>query len=253
MPALADEVARYYPNAVRTPIVAPNAAHALVEQFTLEQNVLAERRGIDARYRAPMGRASSAANHPPTSRTYPSPRRPTCAWRGGLTIDQPGSYVFHPPDGFTLDLDGARLDGAGGAHARQPRLRAAWHRRSGRQTPVAVAPARRDGDAAWSTRTRCTSRPTAAMASRRLSIRPRPGRARRAKTVIDPIVDHYFHVNPFARLNFDPHSVWSAEWRARFEAPTTGTYRFEAERLSRAGLWIDDRLVFDDTANDARR
>ena len=36
---------------------------------------------------------------------------------------------------------------------------------------------------------------------------------------IDPIVSHYFHVNPFSRVNFDPHGNWSAEWRGFLDVP----------------------------------
>jgi hypothetical protein len=67
-------------------------------------------------------------------------------------------------------------------------------------------------------------------------------------TQIDPILAHYYHLNPFARLNLYP-TTWSAEWRGSIDIPTSGVYRFEADRLSRAGLRIDDRGIFDDTAD----
>jgi hypothetical protein len=70
------------------------------------------------------------------------------------------------------------------------------------------------------------------------------------QSVIDPILGHYYHLSPFSRLNLSP-SFWSAEWQGSIEVPTSGMYRFEADRLSRAGLWIDDKLIFDDTAADS--
>jgi len=67
-----------------------------------------------------------------------------------------------------------------------------------------------------------------------------------SESLIDPILAHYYHVSPFARLNISPQ-IWSAVWNGSIDVPSNGTYRFEAERLSRAGLWIDGNLVFDDT------
>jgi alpha-L-fucosidase len=66
--------------------------------------------------------------------------------------------------------------------------------------------------------------------------------------IIDPILAHYYHVTPFAFLNLSP-AQWSAEWQGEIDVPTDGTYRFDAERLSRAGLWLDGASapVFDDT------
>jgi hypothetical protein len=68
------------------------------------------------------------------------------------------------------------------------------------------------------------------------------------ETIIDPILDHYYHINPLSRLNLGL-PTWSAEWSGSLEVPTDGAYRFEAERLTRAGLWIDDQRVFDDTVD----
>jgi hypothetical protein len=67
-------------------------------------------------------------------------------------------------------------------------------------------------------------------------------------TQIDPILSRYYHINPFARLALYPTN-WSAEWRGSIDIPATGVYRFEADRVGRAGLWIDDRGIFDDTVD----
>jgi hypothetical protein len=69
--------------------------------------------------------------------------------------------------------------------------------------------------------------------------------------LIDPVLDHYYHLNPFRRLNLSPPAGWSAEWRGFIEVPHSGVYRFDVDRFTRAGLWIDERQVFDDTPTDA--
>src|SRR5262249_60213218 len=48
-------------------------------------------------------------------------------------------------------------------------------------------------------------------------------------------------------VNDGGQSSWPGGWRARPRAPADGTYRFEADRVSRAGLWIDERPIFDET------
>jgi hypothetical protein len=66
------------------------------------------------------------------------------------------------------------------------------------------------------------------------------------ESMVDPILAHYYHVNPFARRNLSP-PTWSVEWTGELDAPASGAYGFDVERLSRAGLWIDGRSIFDDT------
>ena len=83
------------------------------------------------------------------------------------------------------------------------------------------------------------------------TIQAAPGRAHPQEKLIDPILDHYYHLNPFQRLNVQPRDGWSVEWRGFLDVPTSGSYAFEAERISRAGLWIDEQLVFDDTPDGA--
>jgi Dolichyl-phosphate-mannose-protein mannosyltransferase/PA14 domain len=252
--ALAAEVARYYPDAARVETSAPNGVRPLVEQFTLERDVLAARRGVDATYQGADGSTVRRLEYGAdlSARDVPVATPAQVIWRGGLALDVSGSYAFEVPSDFALDVDGAPLSTSGsvdlarGNHvfelrgtlaAGQP-LRLAWR-------PPAVNDAQ-------------------AIEPRVLYVPPEGGNGlaatffptlswegRPREQVIDPIVSHYFHVNPFSRLNVDPHGNWSVEWRGLLEVPAAGTYRFEAERISRAGLWIDERVVFDDTANDA--
>jgi hypothetical protein len=220
--ALVEEVMRYYPDATRVPVSAPNAVRPLVEQVILEREVLAAHRGIvqvDAE-----------------------------TWRTLLALDTPGTYAFSAPAGMQLSIDGAPPSAAGtfelarGNHLVEVR---------GAGLP----------DVLW--------QPPGATALQALDPRvlfvPPEGGTGLAATfyptqtwegtprehLIDPLVAHYFHTNVFARLNFDPGGSWSAEWRGFVDVPTSGTYRFEVERISRAGLWIDERLIFDDTAEGA--
>src|SRR5262249_1021803 len=68
--------------------------------------------------------------------------------------------------------------------------------------------------------------------------------------IVDPVLGHYYHLSPFARQSLSL-TIWSAEWRGSIDVPSSGGYSFEAERLSRAGLWIDGQALFDDTGNAA--
>ena len=67
---LADEVARYYPDATRRPIVPPNGNTPTVDEVILEPGVLEAHRGLQ---QTPNG------------------------WRGLVTIDIPGRYAFRSP------------------------------------------------------------------------------------------------------------------------------------------------------------
>ena len=224
--ALVDEVMRFYPDARRVPILAPDAPRPLVEEVILDRDMLARWRGIDA-----VGDG---------------------AWRALLAVDVPGIYRFGAPAGAQLSLDGsapfstARFELTRGNHLLDAR---------------AVLPPGQQFELLW--------QPPGATAlrvidPRALFLPPEGGNGLAATLyptqvwqgsprddLIDPFVAHYFHSNPFSRLNFDPHNSWSAEWQGFLNVPTTGTYRFEADRQSRAGMWLDERVIFDDTAEGA--
>jgi hypothetical protein len=216
---LADEVARYYPDATRRPIVPPNGNKPTVDELILEPSVLAAHRGLQFNGQV---------------------------WRGLLALDIPGTYALRSPTGGALSVDGTLLSPAEhvqlarGNHLIEIRASQAlveW------QTPVApggwlpvdpnalyVAPEGGNGLEA--------------------TVYPSPEFEGTPNDVqIDPVVAHYYHTNPLVRLNVSPQ-LWSIEWRGTLDVATAGTYRFDAERLSRAGLWLDDQPVFDDTATD---
>jgi hypothetical protein len=220
---LADEVARYYPDAQRRPILPPNGAKPTADELQLDASVIAAHRGLVASYRGDG------------------------TWRADLAVDVPGEYALRAPAGFTLTVDGgavtdtARFELARGNHlislsgapASAPSPQLEW------QPPGATS---------WQP-----------IEDRLIFAAPEGGNGLQAtfyptrdfagsptENIIDPILAHYYHVSPFARLNVGP-PVWSAEWNGSIEVLTNGAYRFEAERLSRAGLWIDGNRVFDDT------
>jgi len=248
--ALADEVARFYPTAMRRSIGAPNSQRTLVEELALDPDVLTAQRGIRATYVGSDGtvveRRESTAELVAADARVPLPARVT--WRMGLAIDAPGAYGLRLTDGFQLTVDGervtsgARVELARGNHrvdivgllessgalslSWQPPGADPW--RSLDAAALFVAPEGGNGLEA-------TFYPT------------RTWEGTPTETVIDPILVHYYHLNPFRRLNFEPRGGWSVEWRGFVEVFSAGTYAFDVERISRAGLWIDERQVFDDT------
>ncbi|HEV7666497.1 MAG TPA: PA14 domain-containing protein [Chloroflexota bacterium] len=249
---LADEVARYYPDARRTPIVPPNGARPTADELLLDASILAAHHGVQASYRGSDERVLNRRESAPVLLADQAPVAlpADVAWRTALALDAPGDYAFRVSAGFRLSVDGSdvrdtdRWQLARGNHlltmsgslAPGARLELAWQSPASGQT--------------WQT-----------VDSALLFIPPDGGYGLQAtfypnvdfqgpltETIIDPVLDHYYHINPLARLNLSP-AVWSAEWRGLLDVPTTGAYRFEAERLSRAGLWIDEQRVFDDTVD----
>jgi hypothetical protein len=218
---LAEEVARYYPEAVRRPIIPPNGTRPTVDEVFLEPNVLAAHHGL----------ATTSAG-----------------WRGGLALNAPGEYRFRVSVGFTLGLDAAQL-------RETDRVQLA----RGNHLLVVTGPPGPTPELSWWPPGATTWQ---TIDDRALFVAPEGGNGLEAtfyptpdwqgsptETLIDPVLDHYYHVNPLARLNLSP-PTWSVEWRGTLDVPTAGTYRFEPERLSRAGLWIDAQTIFDDTQAD---
>jgi uncharacterized membrane protein/DNA-binding beta-propeller fold protein YncE len=224
--ALVDEVMRFYPDARRVPILAPGAARPLVEEVILDRDVLAARRGMAA-----VGDG---------------------AWRALLAVDLPGTYRLAAPAGLQLSVDRSApaneaqfdlwrgnhvLDVRGTLPPGQP-LEVLWQPPNATELqvidPRALLPPPEGG-----TGLAATLYPT------------QTWQGSPQVQLIDPLPAHYFHTNSFSRVNFDPHNSWSAEWVGLLDVSAVGTYRFEADRQSRAGLWIDDRQVFDDTADGA--
>jgi hypothetical protein len=253
--ALADEVRRYYPAAAWRPIGAPNSRRTLVEEILLEPEVLTAQRGLAAAYVGADGtrvdRREPAAELSASS--FPVRLPSQVHWRLGVALDRTGTYAFRVPNGFRLGIDdlvlpdeSGRVELARGNHVIEVQgtlnsdgtLLVAW------QPPEATE---------WRTVDRSA-----------LFVAPEGGHGLEAtfyptrtwegsprESLIDPILDHYYHLSPFRRLNFEPPAGWSVEWRGSIDVPTGGTYRFDVERISRAGLWIDERLVFDDTGDDS--
>jgi hypothetical protein len=248
---LVDEVARYYPDALRRPIVPPNGSTPLAEELVLEADVIVAHRGLESAFRGADG--STFQRHEPVpivpADSAPIPLPADVSLRTALALDAPGVYAFRVPSGFVITVDGIqaaptdRLQLARGNHL----LAVSGTLRTGARLQIEWLPA---GAADW-----------LPVDARMLFVAPSGGNGLEAtfyptpdfngsptETIIDPILDHYYHINPLSRLNLGP-PTWSAEWSGSLEVPTDGAYRFEAERLSRAGVWIDDERVFDDTVD----
>jgi hypothetical protein len=220
--ALASEVARYYPDAPRRPIVPPNATRPSVDELLLEPAAIAGHRGLQA---------GSTGNG---------------TWRADLIVQTPGPYALRAPPGYRLSVDEREV-----AETDRVQLERGSH------LLVVSGPAGTPG-LEWLPPGATTWQP---VNDRALFAAPEGGNGLLATfyprqdfqgsptlSQIDPVVAHYYHLNPLARLNLYP-TAWSAEWRGSIDIPTSGVYRFEADRLSRAGLWIDDLGIFDDTAD----
>jgi 4-amino-4-deoxy-L-arabinose transferase-like glycosyltransferase len=250
---LADEVARYYPTAPRRPIFGPNAAQPVVDELLLEHDMLTASRGLAATYRGSDG--SVVERREPVahldSGASPVPLPADVTWQAGLALDAGGQYGFRVPPTFQLAVDGLavsdteRVELVSGNHL----LSLSGTLSDGMRLDLAWQP---PGATTW-----------APIDEHSLFIAPSGGSGLQATfypsqdwqgsptvSLIDPVLDHYYHTNPLSSVGLSPQ-VWSAEWNGTLEAPTDGSYRFDAERLSRAGLWIDDRVVFDDTPEGA--
>ena len=219
---LAEEVARYYPDALRRPIIATNGTRPTVDELFLEPSMVVAHRGLAL---------AASANG--------------ATWRGDIALNAPGEYRFRVPDGFAVSVDDAQLREA-------DRVLLA----RGNHLLILTGPAGPTPELSWWPPGASTWQP---IDDRVLFVAPEGGNGLEAtfyptpdwqgtptETIIDPVLDHYYHVSPFARLNLSP-PTWSVEWHGTLDVPTGGTYRFESERLSRAGLWIDAQMIFDDT------
>jgi streptogramin lyase len=214
---LADQVSRYYPDAMRTPVLAPNATSPTAYEIELTPAVIAAHRGL----------ASS--------------RLSDGSYRADLAVDVNGEYAFAFSTGTSVTVDGAPL-----SSGQSVQLVRGNH----------LLTLSGGSDLQWRPPNTNTFE---AVPDDRLFAAPDGGNGLLAtfyptqdfqggptESIIDGVLAHYYHLSPLARLNLSPPR-WSAEWVGELDAPTTGTYRFEADRLSRAGLWLDNQLVFDDT------
>jgi sugar lactone lactonase YvrE/4-amino-4-deoxy-L-arabinose transferase-like glycosyltransferase len=251
---LANEVARYYPAARRTAIVPPNGSRPTAETILLERATLDAQRGVQATYRG-SDRATVERREPDPfliAEQVPVALPAEIAWRAALALDQPGRYGLQVSNGFHLNVDGAdvgdtaQLQLARGNHlltvsgslAQGGRLDLQWQSPAEPDVWLPLDPALLFIAPAGGSGLEATFYPTR-------DFQGSPG-----ESIIDPILNHYYHLNPLRRLNLSP-VTWSAEWRGVLDVPASGAYRFDAERLSRAGLWIDEQRVFDDTADGA--
>jgi hypothetical protein len=218
---LADVVARYYPDATRTPVLAPSATSPTAYEIELDPSVVVAHRGLAAT------------------------RQSDGSWRADLVLDTPGAYAFQLPTGTQMTIDGspvateAPLELARGNHL--VTLRGPSNIEWRPPGAVGFEPIE---DARW------FAAPDGGNGLLATFYPTQDFQGSPTDSLIDPVLGHYYHLSPLARLNLSP-PTWSAEWLGTLDVPSSGTYRFEADRLSRAGLWLDNQLVFDDTSEGA--
>jgi PA14 domain/Dolichyl-phosphate-mannose-protein mannosyltransferase len=248
--ALADEVARMYPDAIRQPVRPPGGGRAIVEGFRLEPDVLAGHRGVQATYRGADGatamRTEVRPEFDPALSTAPVALPATVNWQGGLQLDTTGEYSFRVPSGFELRIDGEVVPAAGpGVRIRLVRgnhtLRQSGSIEPGTQARLEWRP---PGGIQWQP-----------VAAEMLFVHPTGGLglqlalfsgldtgSQPLEEYVDPVLSHFYHVSPLARVHLDP-KVWSAEWVGQLDAPEAGTYGFVLDHSQAAAVWIDNQQI----------
>jgi hypothetical protein len=223
--ALADEVARVYPDAIRQPVRAPGGGKPIVEGFRLDPQVISSHQGLQM-----------------------TSEGDTATWYGGLALDSSGEYGFRVPPGFELRIDDLPLPSAAGTGG-SVRLVRGNHaiQLYGVNIPGVLRGLewRTPASVEWlPIPDRTLYQPPAGGMGLQLtlvSVSADP-KAQLREEYIDPVLSHYFHVSPFSRLRSEPE-LWSAEWIGQLEAPSGGTYSFTLDFSQDAGVWIDDQLI----------
>jgi hypothetical protein len=249
--ALADAVARMYPDAIRQPVRPPSGGKAIVEGFRLEPDVLAAHRGVQATYRGADGTTVMRIEaRPAFDRTLGDPPVALPAdvtWQGGLALDTSGEYSFRVPSGFELRIDEEVQAAAAGAGVRVRLVRGNHAIRvSGSVGPGTQAALewRPPGGLQWQP-----------IAADMLFVSPAGGLGlqltlwpgldaggQAAEEFVDPVLSHFYHVSPFSRVHLDPR-VWAAEWVGQLNAPESGTYGFVLDYSQTAAVWLDNRPI----------
>jgi hypothetical protein len=83
----------------------------------------------------------------------------------------------------------------------------------------------------------------------RLTLTPRAS-GLPSEEYVDPVVAHFFHVGPFARMHIEPQ-VWSADWVGQLDAPSAGTYSFSLDHSQNAVVRIDGRPILGNLTQEA--
>ena len=249
--ALADEVARMYPDAIRQPIRAPSGGKPIVEGFRLEPDVLSAHRGVQATYRGADGvefkRSENRPEFDPTLGSAPVALPAQVNWQGGLALDTTGEYSFRVPPGFELRMDDAVIPFAAGQGARLRLVRGNHALQlSGTLEPTSPAGLLwlTPGSKLWQPiSAESLFLPPAGGLGLQLTLTPGLQAANpEREEFVDPVLSHFYHVSPFLRLHLDPQ-VWTADWVGQLDAPDAGTYGFLLDHSHTAGVWIDDRQV----------
>jgi 4-amino-4-deoxy-L-arabinose transferase-like glycosyltransferase len=247
--ALADAVARMYPDAVPRSYAAPDGGTPIVIGFRLAPELLSAHRGLLASYRGADGalveRREALGDAQPTDLGVALPADLT--WHTALALDATGEYALRVPAGFQLRIDDVLLPQAelGGVRVRLVRGNHAVEL-SGKV----------DGTAPPRLEWRTPDTPDWHSIPPQVLFTPPPGGTGLQLTlspgldvggqpkeeVIDPVLSHFFHVSPFSRLHLEPR-VWSADWAGQLDVPGPGTYGFALDHSHIAGVWLDEQQI----------
>jgi hypothetical protein len=247
--ALADEVARRYPDAPLQLFAAPDGGKPIVEGFRLDPELLAKHRGLLATYRGADGttieRHDPVPDLPPAGILVPVPAELT--WHSSLVIDMTGDYSFRVPASFQLRIDDALLTEAAQRGVRV-HLARGNHAVDVSGSLDGAHPVRLEwrlpGSPDWRLiPTDSLFLPPQGGTGLQLTLAAGSDPASQVRDeVVDPVLSHYYHINPFARQHLEPRE-WSAEWTGELDVPTTGTYAFSLEHSQQTGVWLDDRQI----------
>jgi hypothetical protein len=171
-------------------------------------------------------------------------------WRGLLVLDATGEYSLRVPARFELRIDGALLASAAGSGVRVRLVRGSHAVQvSGRIEPGAQIASGLE----WRTPHASDWQPVASNAlfaappgGQGLQLSLTPGLnstdAEPTEEYIDPVLAHYYHTSPFARLHLDPQQ-WTAEWIGELDAASSGTYALSLDHSQGTAVFIDNRQI----------
>jgi streptogramin lyase len=251
--ALAHEVARMYPDAIRQPIRAPSGGRAIVEGFRLEPDVLSAHRGVQATYRGaegvPVLRTDLGFEFDPGSAGAPVALPAEVSWQGSLAVDMTGAYSFRVPPGFELQIDDEVVASAGAPSVRVRLVRGSHAvQMSGTVQSATASQARLEwivpGGLLWQpiSAEALFVPPTGGLGLQLTLLAGLDPGTEAREEYVDPVLSHYYHVGPFSRLHQEP-AVWSAEWAGQLDVPDSGKYGFLLDYSQAAAVWIDNRQI----------
>jgi 4-amino-4-deoxy-L-arabinose transferase-like glycosyltransferase len=237
---LRDYILRFYPHARFEMAVGPDDMPTYVRAWISKADVEATH-GVVVRVTG--GTGEPAERVVPAIATSVLPPGTTSAdWHGWINVPLPGSYTFSVGDGVGLAIDGAPWHGPGflarGLHALAVELRDV------------------SGHPGWQLRWRLDDGPETAIPDGRLCRMGPPDEGLTAVYFANTTWSQppsFSRVTPFLLLTWEPPDPFpqNPEFSIRFlgslRTPASGAYGFRLEADDSARLWIDRKLVAENT------